>query len=319
MDTGPEIYERPRDRLRRLYGFMSRHRFVAHRDELTGIGFGWRQIDSWIRNGRLIRVLRSVYAYGRDIESRDAAWRAATLAAGEGSALIGRSACEKWGMVTPPNGIPTVVEVGAPLGQAKHLRGRSPALRHTVVQVVRRCFEPGDIRQVDEVPVTNPALALIDFAMNASDREVRFAFLEACRLKLFGKPDLEYCHLRLRGRRGARKLRPYLALWVPELNRIRSVLEGWFLLVWVRRKLETPQVNVKVFGKEVDFYWPEYRLVLELDGDAFHSDPVQKQIDLEKQRFLESQGMTVLRATYKEFAADPDGVVDRVLAHQVRR
>ncbi len=167
--------------------------------------------------------------------------------------------------------------------------------------------------------MTNPALALIDFAMNASDREVRFAFLEACRLKLFGKPDLEYCHLRLRGRRGARKLRPYLALWVPELNRIRSVLEGWFLLVWVRRKLETPQVNVKVFGKEVDFYWPEYRLVLELDGDAFHSDPVQKQIDLEKQRFLESQGMTVLRATYKEFAADPDGVVDRVLAHQVRR
>lgn len=79
-----------------------------------------------------------------------------------------------------------------------------------------------------------------------------------------------------------------------------------------------PQVNVKVFGKEVDFYWPEHRLVLELDGDAFHGDPVRKQIDLEKQRFLESHGLTVLRASYSEFAANPDGVVGRVLAHQAQ-
>lgn len=229
--------EGSRDRLRRLYGFMALRLFVAHRDELTDAGFQGRQIDNWVRNGRLVRVMHSVYAYGRDVERIDAAWRTATLAAGDGTALIARSACEKWGLVGAPDGIPNLVEVGAPTGQSKRLSGKSPALRHMVVKVARRNFEPGDLRRKGGLILVSPALALIEFAVTASDREVRFAFLEACRLKLFGKRDLEYCHLRLAGRRGARTLRPYLALWVPELSRIRSVLEGWFLVVWVKHKL----------------------------------------------------------------------------------
>lgn len=318
MESGHNPSEHPRDRLRRLYAFMSRRQFVAHRTELTDNGFGWRQIDSWIRNGRLIRVLRSVYAYGRDVESRDSVWRAAILAAGDGSALIGRSACEKWGMVRPPEGLPTLVEVGTPTGKSRSLPGISPALRVTVVRVVRRCFLPGDVQMKDGILLANPALALIDLAAGGTVRDVRFAFLEGCRLKLIGLKEVEYCHRRLLGRRGATKLRPHLALWVPELSRIKSVLEGWFLLVWVRRKRPMPEVNVKVFGVEVDFYWPQFNLILETDGDAFHSDPVQKQIDLEKQRFLESKGLTVLRATFGEFAADAESVADRVIAHQVQ-
>lgn len=318
MEEFPEPREHPRQRLRRLYGFMAGRRFVAHRDELVGAGYSASQINSWIRSGRLVKVLRSVYAYGRDIENREAVWRAATLVAGEGSALIGRSACEAWGIVTPPNGIPTSVEVGSPSGQARTFRGVSPVLRRTFVRIFRRNFKAGDTRQKDGLVLANPIHALIDFSANATVRDVRFAFLEACRLRFIEERDIEYFHMALCCRSGASKLRPFLALWVPELNRIKSVLEGWFLLAWVKQKRPMPKVNVKVFGVEVDFYWPQFGLVLETDGDAFHSDRVQRQIDLEKQRYLESRGLTVLRATFKEFAADQEGVVDRVTAHQHR-
>jgi len=316
MESASGETEKPRIRLRRLYRFMSTRRFVAHRNELIGLGYSGQQIDGWIRSGRLFKVLRSVYSFGRDVETREAAWRAAILVAGEGSALIGRSACEAWGMVRHRDGIPALVEVGSPFGQARRFSGVSPALRRTEVRVYRRHFKAGDIRRTKGLTLACPVLALIDFAANATGRDVRFAFLEACRLRLFQKRDLEYCHLMLACKSGASRLRPLLALWVPELNRIKSVLEGWFILVWARCKRPMPEVNVKLFGKEVDFYFREFKLAVELDGDAFHSDPVQKQIDREKQRYLESRGLTVLRATFKEFSADPEGFVNHVIAMQ---
>ncbi|MCB0857728.1 MAG: DUF559 domain-containing protein [Solirubrobacterales bacterium] len=325
MEPDVASRESSKERLRYLYGFMSRRSFVAHRNELRGAGISARQINSWVRNGRLIRILQSTYALGRDIETCDAAWRAATLAAGEGSALIARSACEKWGLVTSPEGVPTRIQVGSPVGQSRKLRGKSPAMRRVEVTVAQRFFEPGEIVVKDGVPLVNPVLALIEFAASESDRAIRFAFLEACRLKLLRRSDLEYCHVRVAGRRGATTLRRYLALWVPELGRVRSVLEGWFLLVWHGRMLaepqlsnSMPQVNVKVHGVEVDFYWPEFGLVLETDGEAFHGGSVQKQIDLKKEQHLLAFGLTVLRTTFREFARDPEGVVDRVLDHQIR-
>ncbi|MGK2931633.1 MAG: hypothetical protein ACSLFD_02455 [Solirubrobacterales bacterium] len=56
-----------------------------------------------------------------------------------------------------------------------------------------------------------------------------------------------------------------------------------FLLVWNERRYPMPNVNERVFGHEVDDFWPDRGFVLELDGGAFHGDPVQKKLDREKQ------------------------------------
>lgn len=300
----------PSGKLRELYRFMAARSFVADRGELTSAGFPSTQIDSWLRTGRLIKILFSVYAYGRDVDGRLAALRAALLASGPGSALIGRSACEQWGLIRAEDGIPRLVEVGSPIGQTRKLRGLSPSLRRMTILVSKRRFSQNETRLKDGLILVRPALALIGFAAKATEREIRFSFLEACRLGLFTQRDLEYCYRAMEGRRGAKKLRPYLALWVPELKRIRSVLEGWFLLIWVKRKLPMPRVNEKHYGYELDFFWPELQLVLETDGDSFHRDPAQSRIDLEKQRHLEANGLTVVRLGSKEFAADPEGNVD---------
>ncbi len=79
---------------------------------------------------------------------------------------------------------------------------------------------------------------------------------------------------------------------------------------WIERGYPMPQVNVKIHGREVDLYWAAQNRALELDGGAFHSDPVQRSIDRQKQRHLESRGVSVDRLTYKVFDADPGAAVD---------
>ena len=51
------------------------------------------------------------------------------------------------------------------------------------------------------------------------------------------------------------------------------------------------------FGSFIlDFYCPECRLAIELDG-AVHADPDQHQHDIERQAALEAEGIAVLRFT----------------------
>jgi hypothetical protein len=300
------------DQLRALYGFMSEQDFVASRRELIAMGFSDSRIKNWVRSGRLITIVRSVYSYGLDVRDRNAVWRAALLVAGPDSALTARSACESLGIVKSKPGLPQVVEVGSPSGQARLIKGLSPAMRDTTVTVMRRDFEPCDLTTSTGFTVARAALALTDYAVDASTRDVRFAFLEACRLGRFSKADLEYCYTRLAHRRGIRKLRPFLRLWVPELGRTRSAYEGWFLLMWIDLGYPVPKVNAKVFGVEVDLFFPKHRFALELDGDAFHSDPAQRRIDLVKQQRLESQGLRVERLPYRVFERDPVGEVNRI-------
>lgn len=296
-----------------LRKFAAPRLHVVSREELIWQGFPESSIDSWIRREWLVPLFRGVYSFGRDVESTEAVWRAALLAAGPGAALAGRSAMELWGAVRPSQRIPISVVVATPLDRAGLRRGLSPVLRRTGVQVVRRTFDPADIRRQDGLDVFRAALALNDFAANAPELQVKFAFLELCRLRLFVESDVSFSYEQLIGRRGALKVKPLLGLWVPELNRVKSVLEGMYLLRWLERKLGVPEVNAKVFGREVDFLWRKEGFGLELDGDAFHTDPIAKKRDLEKTRYLESKGLTVLRATWKVYMADPDALIDRVL------
>ena len=212
---------------------MAPRRFVAGRAELIAQGFRPTRIRSWLRVGRLVPVIRGVYSYGRDVETPEGAWRAALAAAGPKSVLTGRSACELWGLVARRSRIPRLIEVIRPYGEQALLRGLSPAMRNTGIRIASRALTRSEVRQKAGLALTSPARSLIDLAVHATATEVRFAFLEACRLGLFNRRDVDYCFKRISGRRGATKLRPLLSLWVPELGRTRSVLEGLFLLAWV--------------------------------------------------------------------------------------
>jgi hypothetical protein len=166
--------------------------------------------------------------------------------------------------------------------------------------------------------VVSAPLGLVDLAARADAVSVRFAFLEACRLGYFDRREVDRCFRRIEGRRGATKLRPLLALWVPELARTRSVLEGLFLLAWVAHGGRLPRVNERWAGFEVDCCWPDERLAVELDGRGYHADPLARRRDIEKDRALRGAGYRVVRFTYRQVRDGPDAVVREVSRLLVR-
>jgi hypothetical protein len=300
-------------RLDQVRFHAERNRWVLSRAELRALGCPNRSIDGWLESKRLVPLFRGVYAFGRDIETAEAAWRAALLAAGPGAVLAGRTACEVWGLVRKSGGIPARIQVAAEITEPALYAGRSAALARTRVRVVRRKLERTDVRRREGLAVLSPPLAVLDYAAGADPVSVKFAFLEACRLGQFGRPDVDRCFKRIHGRRGASKVRPLLELWVPELSRIRSALEGLFLLAWMAADERTPRINQKVIGLEVDCFWPEQRLVVELDGGSFHSDSLARERDARKERALTREGLRVVRFGYQEVRHRPEWVVREVV------
>jgi very-short-patch-repair endonuclease len=61
----------------------------------------------------------------------------------------------------------------------------------------------------------------------------------------------------------------------------------------------------------VDFYCPEEKLVIELDGSV-HDEPLVKERDIAREAFLKGNGLTILRFTNDEFLQSGDSVIARI-------
>ncbi|MGH2839739.1 MAG: endonuclease domain-containing protein [Solirubrobacteraceae bacterium] len=75
-----------------------------------------------------------------------------------------------------------------------------------------------------------------------------------------------------------------------------------------------PLVNKDVLGgsgrwHEVDFLWPEQRLIVETDGNAFHSTRRSIERDRRKEADLVRAGYRVLRFTWSQIEHAPEEVV----------
>jgi very-short-patch-repair endonuclease len=92
---------------------------------------------------------------------------------------------------------------------------------------------------------------------------------------------------------------------------------------------ERPEAQPKhLHGKELpeyvraDFAWPEYRLIVEIDGRTDHTDPVDVDYDKRRQWALEKLRWRVVRFTGSEVFKDPKKFaahVQRALDQQIFR
>jgi very-short-patch-repair endonuclease len=89
----------------------------------------------------------------------------------------------------------------------------------------------------------------------------------------------------------------------------RSELEARFLDLCRSAGLPPPRANHVVEGMEVDFCWPELRLIVETDGWAYHGTRAAFSRDRRRSVTLTVAGWTVLRFTYEDVVHDPDHVV----------
>jgi very-short-patch-repair endonuclease len=85
----------------------------------------------------------------------------------------------------------------------------------------------------------------------------------------------------------------------------RGELEERFLQLCDDHRLPRPHCNVVVEGVEVDFPWPRRRLIVEVDGYAYHRSPTAFETDRERDVHLTLAGWTVLRFTWTQVTTRP--------------
>lgn len=70
--------------------------------------------------------------------------------------------------------------------------------------------------------------------------------------------------------------------------------------------------QVSIGNFVVDFYCPKIKLVIEVDGDS-HFNKSAKLTDQERQKYLESLGLNVLRFTNNEVVENIEGVIKKII------
>lgn len=177
------------------------------------------------------------------------------LACGDGTVLSHRSAAALWRLLPA---WPARIEVTA---RHRHRLRGVHAHRSRTLQVADAAIHHG-------IPVTAPARTLLDLADVLGDRRLARAVNEAQVLGWVRADELAALLDRSPGRRGSGRLRSQLS---QRGGPTRSELEDCFLAFVREHGLPRPEVNRRVAGYEVDMLWRPERLVVELDGRAFHA------------------------------------------------
>jgi hypothetical protein len=162
------------------------------------------------------------------------------------------------------------------------------------------------------IPVTSVSRTLLDLAPVVQPRQLRRAIDEAEQLGLFDSRTVERLIRRSHGHHGLRALQGALREYRGPPPPTRSELERRFLTVCGDAGLPPPQVNIFVAGWEVDVAWPARRLVVELDGYAFHRSRSSFEKDRERDTALQLAGYRVLRITHRRLDQKPAHVVNAV-------
>jgi very-short-patch-repair endonuclease len=232
-----------------------------------------------VESERLYRVQPLVYSLTPSVAARGRVM-AACLTYGPEAVLSHRAAAAVWDLGPWPSG---PVDVTVPVRR----KGR-PGIRLHRAKVERVAR--------DGFPVTTVARTLIDLAGASPLGRLRDAFEKAERLGLL---DVHSVNEQMPGRRGAKKIRTLLAEWThPEAT--RSELERAFRNLCRQYGLPLPSQNVSLLGYEVDAYWPEYGLVVELDGWEFHKTLHAFETDRRRDAALTAAGYRVIRFSWRQ-------------------
>ncbi len=90
---------------------------------------------------------------------------------------------------------------------------------------------------------------------------------------------------------------------------MRSELERRFVEVCRQAGLPPPVLNTLVEGYEVDALWMPRKLIVELDGYAFHRSRTAFERDRARDVDLQLAGYRVVRITARRLDRDPERVI----------
>lgn len=182
------------------------------------------------------------------------------------------------------------------------------------VTLFRRTLSEDEISRVGVLPLTCPARTAVDIAADLPQIAAVVAVDSALRSGQVRLDEVRRELLRRRGMHLYSAARAVLDLADPASG---SVWESVARLLFLAAGLPGPVpqfevVTEGVLAARVDFAWPWARLVVEIDGFAWHSSTAALAGDHTRQNRLELDGWTVLRYTADQVRDEPDRVTAEV-------
>jgi very-short-patch-repair endonuclease len=270
---------------------------LVTRGQLAALGVGRGAVARRIESGRLHRVHRGVYRVGHPSPLPFSRELAAVLALGEGATLSHSSAAYAWALAPEPRG---VVEITIPPDRRRTRAG---------IRAHRSMLPSNDVTTCRGIPTTTPARTLVDLAAMSSSVELERAVADALRRRLVTRRDLKEAFVG--SRPGAAALRALLARAEgPALT--RSEAEARMLALVRAARLPPPEHNVRVGRYELDLLWRDERLVVEVDGYAFHRGRASFERDRARDAQLTAAGLRVMRITWRQLVDEPEAVIARL-------
>jgi very-short-patch-repair endonuclease len=287
---------------RKIAALSRRQRGFVTARQLRLLGLGRDAIRYRIRVGRLIRVYHGVYSVGHLPSSPVDFAAAAVLAGGRGAALSHASAAALWGWRQ---------EWKRPF----HVTAPSNHKRDGIVFHHLR-LAGSDVARIEGIRVTSPARTLLDVAPILPSKQLRRAVREAQLVQRLDLGELADVLARFSRHPGARLLLPLVS---ESTGPTRSELEDAFLDFCRHFDLPRPEVNTRVAGYEVDAFFPDHRLAVELDGWWFHRTRDSFESDRDKDADLLLAGIETVRITWQRLTGRSRREAERLRAILNRR
>ncbi len=276
---------------------------VVGDDQLLALGFSRRAIEGRLIQARLHRVHPTVYAVGHRGLSLRGRWRGAVMACGPDALLSHRDVGVLRGVLRSSR---PLIEVTVATDRAREIEG--------VQTYVARRLEPQDRSEIDGIPCVSVPLMLLNLAAVQPRRRVERACDECEVQQLFDLRAIEELLERSRGCRGAGRLRSVLDEHAVGTTLTRNDLEELMLALCRSADVPRPAVNDYVQGAsgawyEVDFHWAGHGLIVETDGNTFHSTRSAIERDRRREADLVGVGYRILRVTLVQLEQRPQEVL----------
>lgn len=242
-------------------------RGVITSDELDTFDIKWPAIKWAATSGRLVRMFKRAYRFSSVSPEWEQPALAATMLAGDGSALSHSTAAILWGLngFGSAEALPIHLSVGG--RQRKHL---SEGI------VVHRPCVSFDVYRIRGLPVTRLARTIVDIAPAVTDEQLEI-ILDAAQQRHRALPRWlgeEVGRHTPRSQPGLSRLielialREGIATESPLETRVRRAIRAHGLLP------PRPQFDVfddDGFVMRADFAWPQHKVALHVDGFAWHA------------------------------------------------
>lgn len=287
-----------------LAALLRRQDGVITRAQTLACGLTRAAIDHRLARGLWTLLWPCVYLSAAHTLGPRARVRAASLWLGPTATLIGAGAAWWWKLLDEP---PAVLRFAVP--PARRVRSRDG------VKVVRGILA-GRCVTVSGVRVVSKAYAVIDAAGELGLRRGA-AVME--RALLSGRVTLDAlrtAHRQRMGRPGSATVARLLVLAAGGARseaerRVHRLLRDAGVTGWLAdHRVTVPRVGVAV----LDIAFPAARVVVEVDGWAYHRDLPAFRRDHARQNALVLAGWTVLRVDWHALEADPDAVLEMITA-----